>query len=969
MKRLQNYLMIPLLLFLLIHGIIYGSSKIRGKVTDKGTGEPIPGANVILKNTNLGAATDIEGEYMIIAVPSGKYTLQISYLGYKSQQYEIEVPDNRTLEFNAQLEYMVLEGEEILITAQAEGQVQAINQQKSALTVKNIVSAAKIEELPEANAAEAVGRLPGISLLREGGEGSKVVIRGLSPQYNKIQLNGVSMAATGEADRSVDLSMISPYILSGIEVSKTAMADQEADHLGGTVNFILKGAPKKPSFNFTAQGGYNGLRDEIGNYYYVLGGGKRFFDDKLGVFTQINLERTDRSNNSAGAGYQMQHDTITLANSLNLEDIDRVNKRMGGVLVFDYESATTKIKLSNTLNKIDINTFLRQENFDAVGRNHNYYGNYSERDLHTMINALDVEQFIGNVKITGGVSYSRSSNKLPEQISMNAQEANAFVRNWTWDDYQIYPFDIVTKALNDTTKTYLNRLVKSSSDMLEEEEAANLNFEFGFKIGSADLKLKFGGEYKHKYKKYDYEQSEIPIAWNDLDIVRLYLKDRFGLTNYDIAGDFPYAPFIDRNYNAGDFKAGVDYTISRVPNKNTMVDVYHEIENLTSVRGIPTGKTVYYDYVPSISNDYYGYENYFGAYIMPTITLGGNKVIFIPGFRYEYNKTEYTANRSNSPGRDTDPYVYFPYTSTRKNEYLLPMVHLKYQVNYWFDIRASYTQTLSRPDYVRIIPTWTTYGNSITWNNVNLKPAEAKNLDLFLSFYSDKLGLLTFGVFNKQIEGFIYGTTTWIADSSYLQPEWPESVKPGGQINGFINNPNTAKLWGIEAEWQSNFWFLPGIWRGLVINVNYTYTNSDLKYPRTVPIYQYVQVGPIKIPKIVGTGDGSYNARLLDQPTHIFNFTVGFDYKGFSVRGSAQFKSDVFRADNWYKELQQTTDPLTLWTVKVRQMLPVDGLQIYFNINNLTKAVDQTSNYGTGWFSYRSYYGLTADLGITYSLN
>jgi TonB-dependent receptor len=204
---------------------------------------------------------------------------------------------------DAALELMVIQGEELIITAQAEGQMQAINQQITSTSIKNIVSSAKIQELPESNAAEAVGRLPGVSLQREGGEGNKVIIRGLSPQFNKIQINGVNMASTGrvtyigqdantvEDDRSVDLSMISPNVLEGIEVSKTAMADQEADQLGGTVNFKLRGAPKKPTLNATIQGGYNGLRSETNNYYYVLGGGMRFFENKFGVFFQAIWKR------------------------------------------------------------------------------------------------------------------------------------------------------------------------------------------------------------------------------------------------------------------------------------------------------------------------------------------------------------------------------------------------------------------------------------------------------------------------------------------------------------------------------------------------------------------------------------------------------------------------------------------------------------------------------------------------------
>jgi TonB-dependent receptor len=400
-----------------------------------------------------------------------------------------------------------------------------------------------------------------------------------------------------------------------------------------------------------------------------------------------------------------------------------------------------------------------------------------------------------------------------------------------------------------------------------------------------------------------------------------------------------------------------------------MLDVFNEIKNLKTVHGKATGKTLWYDYTNSAMDDYSGHENYYAAYILPTITFGNKTVTIIPGLRYEHALTEYTANRSNGPGKPTDPFIYFAYTSTKENNYLLPMFHVKYQVFDWFDIRASYTQTLARPNYNRIIPTWSSFGSDITWNNVDLKPAQSKNFDFFLSFYTDNLGLLSVGVFQKQIKDFAFYTETWIVDSTYLRPEWPETVKPLGKIYGYINSPDIAKLWGMEAEWQSNFWFLPGVLKGLVLNFNYTYTNSSLKYPKWVPIYINIRQGPITLKKLVGTADEGYTARLLDQPTHIFNVTVGFDYADFSIRGSGQFKSDVFRSSNFYTQLRQATEPLTLWDMKIRQKLPFKGLQVYLNLNNISKAVDQTSNDGTGWFTNRSYYGLSAELGITYILN
>ncbi|MDZ7723063.1 MAG: TonB-dependent receptor [candidate division KSB1 bacterium] len=754
MRKIWFILAVAVLL--LGSGQAWAKSRITGKVTDAKTGNGLPGANVFIEDTNIGAATGLEGEYLITNVPPGQYTLIFRYIGYEEATAQVNVTANETIIQDVRLEYQTLTGEEVQVTAQAEGQMQAINQQITANTIKNIVSSDKIQELPEANAAEAVGRLPGISLKREGGEGNKVVIRGLSPKYNKIQIDGVSMAATGSEDRSVDLSMISPNMLEGIEVSKAAMADQEADQLGGTVNFILRGAREKSSLNVTAQGGYNELSDEYQNYHLIVGGGRRFWDNRIGVFAQANLERRDRSDNNVYSGYQMLQDSITIANMLGFQDVRRTNQRQGAMLVLDYKSPLTNVKFSNTYNHIDIDTYSRQEHLDVVGRNHGYNGISTQEDMTVLVNALNVEQYIGDVKLTANASYSRSEKKVPEELRLEAAEANAFVERWTFDDKPIHPTEFQAKAINDTSKILVNWFRQREFDVMEEELSADINAEWGFDAGIAQIQFKVGAKYKNKNKDYNNEEYRIPIAWNDLDLARAYLADEFGLSGYDIGQDFPYRPFIDFDYDPETFMAG-DYKISRIPDRGKIEKHYHAIRDLETVRGQSVGKTVYRDYNASIQNDYFGEENYFAAYFMPTIKVG-ESVTLIPGVRYEQNNTEYTANRADSPGKWSDPFPVDTAAATRENDYFLPMIHAKYKPVDWFDVRASYTQTLSRPSYMSIIPSWTSWQDNLTWNNTTLKPSVSKSWDLYLSFYSDKVGLLTIGGFQKNIKNFVYNT-------------------------------------------------------------------------------------------------------------------------------------------------------------------------------------------------------------------
>ena len=162
----------------------------------------------------------------------------------------------------------------MLVTAQAKGQMDAINKQLNAKSLVNIIFSDRIQELPDANAAETVARVLAFPF-EEGGEGNKVVIRGLSPKYNNITVNGVKLASTDNDNRSTDLSMISQYMLDGIEVTKAGTPDQDADVLGVRLTSYLKKL-NLASTEILLPRMYNGLKDSYDDNKLVLDLSNRF---------------------------------------------------------------------------------------------------------------------------------------------------------------------------------------------------------------------------------------------------------------------------------------------------------------------------------------------------------------------------------------------------------------------------------------------------------------------------------------------------------------------------------------------------------------------------------------------------------------------------------------------------------------------------------------------------------------------
>ena len=343
-----------------------------GTVTDAGTGESLPGATVRIDGTSLGAATDLDGHYRIPRVPEGDHVVVVSYVGYKAQRVPVTVSSDEDRRLDVALELDVVEGQEIVITAQAEGQVAAINQQLASNQIVSVVSAARIQELPDANAAESVGRLPGISIQRDAGEGQKVVIRGLSPKYNNVTVNGVKLPATDFNDRSTDLNMVSPDMLAGIEVFKALTPDQDADAIGGAVNFRLRGAPAGLRANALLQGGYSGLTKDIGPYKTNLTLSNRFFGDRLGVFVQGNLEHADRSSERMNAGFINQarssQDTsrVLLTENLDLRDRTETRDRYGASLLMDYTLPGGSLQFTNFFNRLGRDYVSRDNTFSTA---------------------------------------------------------------------------------------------------------------------------------------------------------------------------------------------------------------------------------------------------------------------------------------------------------------------------------------------------------------------------------------------------------------------------------------------------------------------------------------------------------------------------------------------------------------------------------------------------------------------------
>ena len=1017
MKKILKCL---LLLIIGFNVLLIGQNSgiVKGRLTNT-KGDPLPGANVIISGrlengdtldiaSSSGAATNMDGYYSIRGIEPGEYILKASYIGYVTKKTSVVINEGKRTTKNIELTSASLQYQEVQITAQAEGQNSAINQQLSSNTVSNVVSADRMKDIPDRNAAESVGRLPGVSVQRSGGEGQKVAIRGLSPKYNVMQVSGVRMQSSDPNNRSVKINMISPNALSGIEVKKALTADMDADAVGGTVN--LKVGKAEPGFNksFSIQGGYSGIAENKFEDYKINGSlSNRFFEDKFGVKTTGFYESYNRGSHRLYSNFSWNGNTDNLDNfwleTVDIEDVDIDRKRYGASLVLDYQLSNGFFKYTGFASRLANNSITQQNEFGAHHKT--WAGSATDSESRTTIfnNALRGEFDFDIIQMDFSTAYSFTQNRIPGDLSMSMgpYRGGSLLTGWSnpdtttqGDEVHMTPVDFIN-----TVETATDRAVKELSTFERNNRSSaftqELNFEAPFNFGNyISGNLKFGGKYVQNKRRNDEENYSMDAATGiNVSAIRDSVgKNWESHTGYKLIGPdgtrlqpddegLPAQLFHDPAYSVGDFLSAENVRDGIFTNKidiSRMNDLEEFARNSTITSPVGGGKIAtnpmyQKDPFASFENDFNYTRNYMAFYLMPTLNIG-EYITFIPGIRYEKFGFDYTAYKifvTDQAGYPGDRSYYTKdkiNKNTTEGENWFPQMQLKIQPADWLDIRLASTKSIIYPDYQAVSPYLykdTFKAPRVDLGNPSLKPATSQNYDFQVSVYDNHIGLFTAGLFHKRIEDLIASVSYLTKDASVINNRTELSESALTSINTWKNLEDPSYVKGFELSWQTNFWYLPNPLNGLVFNVNYTkmqsesyYTYIRTKKTGTAPFYN------------ITYSDTTRKGRMEDQADDILNFTVGYDIGGLSARLSYQYKNDVLEnAHNRYATLDVHTKPYSRWDFTAYQDLPwAEGLELFLNINNITNEPDsryQNKN-APRFLSRAEYYGTTGEFGIRY---
>jgi hypothetical protein len=850
-----------------------GRGQLAGRVRDAVTGEPLIGVTIVLQNTVVGAATNTNGDYSLAGLPSGTQTFVIRYLGYTTRTVQIDILANQTVTFDVLMQPDTIQGEEVIVYTQALGQAMAIRQQIGSNTIVNVVSEARLQELPDANAAESLGRLPGVSLIRDAGEGQRVAIRGLSPRYNTITFDGAKVPSTDESGRAVDLNMISSEMLSGIEVFKAITPDMDADAIGGSVNFVFAPVPDGPRARMNLRSGYSSHINALGAYNANLNVSKRFFNKVLGVGLSADYQQHDRSSDVFNGSYLVLRDPregeefapMAITN-VGLQDRREVRERYGLGIMSDVKLPNGTIRFNNFASRLDRDIYDIIRSFNAEERRQDW--NIDDRQIITDVlsSRLSGKHRFGMFEADWMLSRNISIQDVQYGYSLQFREFSAFDNSL---DVTGDPTLVPLAARNDLANTRFQLSQMEKGKNTELDYSAQLDLQYSFRLGSMVAgRVKTGGKYTQKDRFRASDQWRIR-DWDYRIITQNENRDWL-LTN---VGRLNILNFLDPDYYRDDFLDG-RYVLDTGISRTLMRDLWkkHAAAHRPSV-GIRF-------------RDQNVVERFSAAYIMSQITVG-QKLMILPGIRLEHENSNYTAVKGTITGNYDDEGSLADTTANRVKTFWFPMVQIRYHVTSWLDVRMARTETLARPNFSELLP-YERIGSGdnafLRRGNPFLEPARSTNYDIMMSVYGNRIGLFAVGLFHKTINNLIYNRTViTIKPEIYDLP----SYMRGWNLFEPFNNPYETQLRGVEVEWQSNLTFLPAPFNGLVINANFSRIWSETQYP----VFQLQRT----LQGLVGI-DTFRVAPMINQPDHIGNISLGYDYRGFSGRISVLYQGSTLRA-------------------------------------------------------------------------
>jgi TonB-dependent receptor len=791
---------------------------ISGTAVAEETGRPLQGALVEVQNTLLRVTTDAEGRFQLASVPAGTHALTLRYLGRETQTQSVtvEARGSATVRFNVPIAAIALEGLTVL-GARAMVQAEALNRQKNAPNIANVVASDQITRFPDTSAPEAVQRLPGVALARDQGEGRYIQIRGGSAANTQVSYNGVQIPAPEGEVRQIALDAIPVDILESITVWKTLLPDLDADALGGAVNLTTRRAPAARLMSFEGAGGLATIRDQASGSG-ALTFGDRFANGKLGLLLSGSYSRRQFGSDNLEPAYDLGDAGLSddALEEMQVRHYTIMRARTGGTATLDYRPHERSLFTFSGLYSRLEDDEQRRALIHVVADDELVFEHKNRNEYQEIMGGMfgGRHLFGRGLELDYQLSFTRAQEIQPYENTVAFLQSDVSFSPNISDPGRIQS----NPAAGAISGAYLfAELEEVSYDAKDTDRVGALNLTVPYRLGAQGAgRLKLGVKLRNKNKVQDQSVIASELNGGGDIVLGTDVGARFG-RSIRYPGSYPLPPFATA---PGEVKSFRSRFAARL-------DVEESLEGQ--------------------SNDYDIDERVAAAYLMSELQLT-SALMLLPGVRYEHTKAK-------SMGFDFDPDAETLTEQRAEKSYgrFFPMVHLRYGFSARTNLRAAFTNTIARPNFVDLVPYRIRDDEDLAIGNPDLEPTTARHLDLLLEHYDDRIGVLSAGLFYKRLTDPIFVFT--------------EENTLGGETEQ-PRNGESGTILGVELAAQKQLRFLPGALSGLGLFANYTYTDSDAQLP------------------------GGRKARLQGQADHVFNTALSYDRRGFTGQLSLNYHDD-----------------------------------------------------------------------------
>jgi TonB-dependent receptor len=955
---------------------------ISGTVVDS-QGAAVPGAQLKLSPLAITVVSNDQGEFRLPEVPAGKYTLTVSYVGFQPQTSNVEVAAGQNLNLALTLK-VASASEEIMVTAERpHGEVEAINETRTADNLLQVLPAEVITSLPNANVGDAIGRFPSVTLYRIEGEGVYIQVRGTEPRLTNVTVDGITIPAPEPSVRQIRLDVIPSDMVDTIEMNKTLSANMDGNGIGGSVNLRTKEASEQPTVSLYGNGGYTNIMNGRGSYAFGGTAGKRFGADKrFGLLGNAVFDYNGRGiDNFQPALDPLSTFAMPFYDNNTIREYRYYRTRYGFDGSADY--------------RVNNNTGIYAHGFYSDLKDWGDKWYYSP--ISTAISGTAANPVLPNPATKSSSPKFYTSSKRPNASVGTIILGGRTVHQDSLFTYQIsasrsYEVDSAGNPKADFSwvgpTVFCNYVPSAQTDLYHPHFGNCDNTNTSPLLNAANWQFK------------DITISHGLDAELDLAAQTSFAKDYNAKGHF---GVFETGFKISNGHKSSDSTENVyDGFPSTAPLMTQLLDTfnntdyfngqyfggqYGQVSNFTSAANYTlanlTGNLDTYKTAGDTYPNLFHYvERITSGYLMNTIDFG--KLHLQTGLRFEgtqmmtfgYNLTFLGKSSATMPvcggTTVTNCYSFAGITNNPSYVDVLPSVQARYALTPNSALRAVVARGVARPDPYQLIPYITEDSTaspvSVTIGNPALRPEHANNYDLLYEHYLNPLGMVQAGFFFKQLTAPQIETSIpgGLSLSNFPAGYFPVATQqvlaqyPGDAITQYVNGQN-AYLYGYELSFQQHLNYLPGLLSGLGVSANYSYTASrekglPLRTDQPTLIDQAPNtwnISPTYDTKRVSARVGlAYNGYSLFQYMYVSPTLVsGADPSGLGTKGPsgdiytlAHYQVDAQVSYRFYKGLSAV----------------VDGL----NLNNEVFGYYQGS---TQFVNQREYYKPTYTAGLRYN--